>query len=422
MGCFSGGGSAGKVEFAVYLENAHLEWLGGSEGTPQPIDNTIVDIMNSLFTTTEGVQPNPYTDAEAFNAKPLVDEILTQARKVTSSDGYLNSDATHTTRPLTALNEWSSIIASARGTIDSSSVSKVAEDITDLVSSIFTVAVANATAATLQTITDSKTHTDTIVDGAISKALDVINSQPVKDTIKVFSESISEETNTIKARFSAGMAEANATMSSAFIFGNSNIENARLKAIERFTTDLVNRLYNQVVLDYISSAVNLTTLETQSFSNLFNSNLRGQVPFNMQARQVRDSRVDLHTQLISNMMFANIANELMVPQMYAKALGISIIALSERDKENVRYEAEEKMWDLKVYNAGAGILGGMSTGGGTFIPEGASQVSSTISGALGGSFVGAKIGAEIGVAGGPIGATAGAGIGLVLGGIAGYNE
>lgn len=422
-----GKGSSGKVEFAAYLEDVHEDWLGVSSAAGDKVDNSIVDVMNSLFSTSvPATSPNPYTLAAALDSSDLVSEILTQARKTTSVSGYLNSDLDHSDRPNTAENEWLSMINAAQDVADNSIISKEEESITSLVESIFTVAVANATAATLQTITDSKTNVDTIVDGAIEKALSVINSQLVKDSIEVFSESLNEETNIIKSRFSAGMAEANATMSSAFIFGNSNIENSRIRAIERFTTDLVNRLYNQVILSYISSAMNLSTVETQSFSNLFNANLQGQIPFKMQRRQVRDARLDAGTQLMSNMLFANINNELAVPQMYKSVLGTAIVARDERVRENLRIDAEEKMWDLKVYNAGVSVLGGMNTGGGTFVPESASQGSSAVAGAIGGAITGAQIGALEGAKGapifGPAGAAIGAGIGLVLGGIAGFNE
>lgn len=413
-----GKGSSGKVEFAAYLEDVHEDWLGVSAAAGDKVDNSIVDIMNSLWTTSGSDNPNPYTESEAYDIEALVNEVLTQARKVTSSDGYLNSNATHTSRQLTALNEWSAIMNSVRGVIDSGNIVKSSLDITSLVSGIVTTAISKATAAALQTVTDSKTHTDTITTGAIDKALEVINSQTVKDSIAVFSESLEEEINLSKARFSAGMAEANAVMSSAFIFGNSNIENAKVKAIERFTTELINRLYNQVILAYITAATSLTAIETQTFTNLFNSNLRGQLPFNMVTEQVRESRLDLHVQLASNMMYANISNELQVPQMYAQTYATLMTALTQRDQEDVRLNAEEKMWDLKVYNAGVSVLGGMNTGGGSFVPEGASKTSSTIGGGLSGAMIGAQIGSMV-----PgIGTTIGAGVGAVLGAFAGASE
>ncbi len=422
--CGGGGGSAGEVGFAVYVENVHREWLGSTDDTAQAIDNSIVDIMNSLFTTETGEQPNPYTDVEAYDVKTYIDEVLEQARRVARATGYL-PDVDHTSRPSVAETEWSDMLFFAQDAIDNPNISKAAESITSLVSAILTVGVAGATAAALQAVTDSKGNIDTLVDGAIDKALEVINSQPVKDSIAVFSTSLEEEVNLTKARFSAGMAEANATMSSAFIFGNSNIENAKVKAIERFTTDLVNRLYNQVILSYLSSAINLTVSETQTFNNLFNANLRGQLPFTMQARQVRDARVDSHTQLLSNMLFANISNELVLPQMYNQTFGTAMVAMSERDKEDVRINAEDKMWDLKIYNLGTNVLGGMNTGGGQLIPEGTSQTASTIAGALGGVIAGAKIGGLTGAEGGalfgPWGAVIGAGIGLALGAYAGMD-
>ncbi len=436
MACGGGGGSAGEVGFATYVENTHKEWLGIAQvGDTAPTmgDNDVVSIMKSLFSTPFVTTPNPYTNVSAYDPAGVpggiggfMEEVLTTARKVSGATGYLDTNIDHGDRPSVSETEWNSMLFYAQNAIDNPNISKAAENITSLVSSIVTVAITKATAAALQSVTDSKTNIDTIISGAIDKALEVINSQPVKDSIAVFSDSLQEEVNLTKARFSAGMAEINAVMSSAFIFGNSNIENAKVKAIERFTTDLVNRLYNQVILSYISSAINLTVTETQTFNNLFNSNLRGQVPFTMQARQTRDTRVDSHTQLLSNMLFANISNELVLPQMYNQVFGTSMIALSERDKEDVRINAEDKLWDLKVYNAGANILGGMNTGGGTLIPEGTSQTASTISGALSGAITGAAIGgikgAEGGAIFGPAGSAIGAGIGLLLGGVAGFND
>ncbi len=415
-----GGGSAGEVGFADYVETVHTDWIGNATDS-NAIDTTIPEVMNSLFTTaaTEN-NPNPYFNSEAYDAETDMAAIVSAYTRLTDVDGYLHY-FDHTDRPAQTNVEFEALLNNVQNKIDATNITLSAIDISAIVQTLITKNLASSLAIALQTVSDSITNTDSIVDGAIAKALEVLNSQDITDTIKVFSDRISTEVNRIKGTFSAGMVDINAVMSSAFIFGNSNIEVQRVRSIAEFTNNLTTSLYNQVILTYIQSAVGLSSQELHAFNNVFVNNLNGEITSNLQARQVRDTRLDQDTGLASNMLFGNISNELARVTLAQNTYNTKALQLYTRDQEDLRINAESQIWDMKIYTGGAGILSSLNTGGGQFIPEGSSSTAQAASGVLAGSVAGATIGAKIGAAGGPIGALGGAVIGAGIGLIAGLE-
>ena len=95
-------------------------------------------------------------------------------------------------------------------------------------------------------------------------------------------------------------------------------------------------------------------------------------------------------------------------QITAEANRIKIVAKVEETEKNLKYDEQDALWDLEMYQYGGNILasiaGAASGTKGKEVSTGASV--------LGGAMSGAAAGASIG---GPIGA----GIGGVIGGIAG---
>lgn len=207
-----------------------------------------------------------------------------------------------------------------------------------------------------------------------------------------------------------------------------------LQNVNKFAANLALQIYQSHVSAHLQATLNLTAGQLEVFSRAFTGHVRSQIGFDMQIRQARDSMLNSAVQQLSQMLYNNVELERATTGMLADIKRATISAKHEWYQEDIRLDAEEKLWDLKIYNYGANILGGMNTGGGTFIPEGASKTSSTLSGALGGAGFGAKlggfIGGALGVAGGPAGIAAGAetgkGIGALVGGIggalAGYYE
>lgn len=417
-----GGGSSGEVGFADYIEAVHTDWIGTGLTTDE-IDINLPAVMNSLFDQNQSSvsNPNPYAFASAYDLENDLIALVRPYGHLTGSGGYLNINANKNEGSLIAQEDWDQILQYVFPKIDNSGALLSAVDISAVVQTLVTANLTNAASIALQTITDAKTNTDTIVDGAIQKALEVLNSQPIEDAITLFSEQLNTEVNKIKSAYSGGMVDINAVMSSAFIFGNSNIETSRVRSIGDFTNNLMNSLYSQVILSYIQSALGLSAQELSAFNNVFVNNLSGEVSSKMQNRQTRDSLVDSHTQLISQMFFAHIANDMNLIPLAQNTYNTRIIQKNIEAQENLRINSESEMWNLKIYTGGANILSSLNAGGGTLIPDGATQTSLTASGALAGSVAGATIGLKAGgAAGGPVGALIGAGIGLVLGGAAGF--
>lgn len=416
-----GGGSSGEVGFADYMENVHRDWLAVAEDGStalEPVDITVPAVMNTLWDLegyTSENNPNPYAFLDAYDIDNDIIEMLRTYSNLKGSAGYLNTNEDKSGGALIAQTDWDQILQYVFPRIDNSDAVLSAVDISALVQTLITANVTNATAVALQAITDSKTNTDTIVDGAIQKALEVLNSQPIEDAITLFSNELTTEVNKIKSAFSGGMVDINAVMSSAFIFGNSNIETSRVRSIGTFTNNLISTLYSQVILSYIQTAVGFTAQELNAFNNIFVNNLKGDLTSKMQNRETRDKLVNEHTQLVSQMFFGHISNDMGLVTLGQNAYNAKIVQKNIQAQENVRLNSEEQLWNLKVYTGGANVLSSLNAGGGTLIPDGASQTSLAASGAIAGAVAGAKIGATSG----PTNALIGAGIGLVAGGIAG---
>ena len=415
-------GSSGEVGFADYMENVHREWLGSSVDFAEIINPSLVSIMSSILTIPEaspGQQTNPYMIKSAY----LVDndmQVITNAyNDLISSGGYLTTRSHTGNRANQAQEDWDNILFHVQDKIDNPNITLSPVDISALVQTLVTSNIANATALALQVVIDSKSNADVIVTGAIDKALAVLNSQAVADSISVFSDNLLTEVNKTKSRFSAGMVDINAVMSSAFIFGNSNIEAQAVRSIAEFTNGLISALYNQVILAYIQMATNLSAQEVNGFNNIFVNNLRGQATSELQVRQVRDDRINQGTNLMSSMLFGNISNDLSRVTAAQNAYNTKAANFFIKDQEDLRISVEGLLWDMKVYQHGANVLGALNTGGGTFIPEGASQTSLSVAGGLAGGLAGATIGGTIGSVVPGVGTAVGAGIGAVIGLIGG---
>lgn len=416
------GGSAGTVGFADYVEAAHEDWLGITAGpVAQPIGTTIVDVMKSLFSTADpATNPNPYQSdsttvgdgagAQSYNPTTDLDAVKSRydtfANLLTSLTGNLVGHRT----------AWGGDADTARGKIDEESFTP-SVNVTSKIAAIVTAASSAATQAIADVLGDSPGQISTILEESISSALTILESAPIQSAVDEYEESISGNVARAKSSFAGGMADVNAVGGSAFILGMAMIENERVGSVNKFAANLALQIYQSHVSSHLRATLNLTAGQLEVFSRAFTGHVRSQIGFDMQIRQARDGMLNSATQQLSQMLYNNMGMEQAVTGLLLDIKRTAISAKHEWYQEDIRLDAEEKLWDLKIYNYGANILGGMNTGGGTFIPEGASKTASTASAALSGAVGGAIMGAKIGAAGGPIGATGGAligGIGMAL--------
>lgn len=413
------GGSSGKVGFADYVEETHKDWLGhtAAAGDKVPTDKSIVDVMNSLFSTGAAGSPNPYRDAEAFKPGGEDGESGDLGAVKSRYDTFAGLLSTLTSNLTGHRTAWGDDADVARGKIDESTFTP-SVNVTSKIAAIMTAASSAATQAIADVLESSPGQISTILEESISSALTVLESASIQSAVDEYEQSILGNVARAKSSFAGGMADVNAVSGSAFILGMAMIENERVANVNKFAANLALQIYQSHVSAHLQATLNLTAGQLEVFSRAFTGHVRSQIGFDMQIRQARDSMLNSAVQQLSQMLYNNVELERATTGMLADIKRATISAKHEWYQEDIRLDAEEKLWDLKIYNYGANILGGMNTGGGTFIPEGASKTASSLSAGLGGAVLGAKMGAI----GGPVGAGVGALVGGIGGMLAGANE
>lgn len=179
---------------------------------------------------------------------------------------------------------------------------------------------------------------------------------------------IDNDINTnILPKFKRSMQNVNASMSSAFIIGESIILEGRDRDVNKFAADLR--------LDYIfkRKALILQAVE--------------------QIEKIATSKYDFYKALVHYTVESN---------------RIKIIAKNEENTTNIEYDVKDILWGLTSYREGANMLAAIGGGIVQSEPVGPSKAQSAIGGALSGAAVGASVG-------GPYGAVIGGAVGLVAG-------
>ncbi len=175
------------------------------------------------------------------------------------------------------------------------------------------------------------------------------------DNIDVIGEVVDLE-DTIIPRFESGMADINAVQSSAFVQGRANLEAAYAARLAGFKADLKTKV------------------------------ITGATDLHLKKAEIRDAAT--HKVIEANRMI--------------------IVARTDEESENIKYDELDALWDLEVIKYGGNFLGSI---GGTAINQGA-QSDRKSSNPLGGALAGAAAGASIG---GPWGAAIGGAVGLIGG-------
>ncbi|KKN53448.1 hypothetical protein LCGC14_0602320 [marine sediment metagenome] len=511
-----GGGTVGTVSFPLYIENTHREWMGmpkladDATGTPQTADQSIVDVMNSLFTTGAnaiativaiakadiandegftlldsdgisyvykfdtgaGVTGEDYTvdisgDTTANDVQNTIVIAINASLKFTAetastaslrifqlrggangnqpcSDTVTDSDfevtnflfGTGQQSPYGAasvydpaaplanmqnkidayealvsdidkISDWESLTDSA---VSKSASTFQATDISSAVTSILNTALTDA-ASSIASIRNNLTDDiDSLLDSAVAKATDMMASTPITDMVKQFQKRTEATHLRIVSRFSGGMADINAVQGSAYLMGIALLENEHAQRVEEFVSNLTFQLYNQLIDTYFQQHARYVSEELGTFVGKFNHHLRSHVVMDSQKEVNRANYINAGTGEMARLLLSKVDGAKLVASLQETASKDKIIASSEEIKQGVMYDVEDWLWDLKIYQYGANILSGASTGG-QVLPEAPSQLSSTISGVLGGAAAGATTG-------NPYLTAAGA----VIGGVGGFLE
>jgi len=202
-----------------------------------------------------------------------------------------------------------------------------------------------------------------------------------------------------KPAYKVGMLNVNSVMNSSFVLGDTLITAEVAREVAKFSADL-NFQNEQKKLEY--------------------QNIQGQYNLGHNSNIIKRDNVIVSHDTANRAFNASVADAIMakdiahlglyqaLSQITTDANRIKIVAKVEETEKNYKYDEQDAIWDLEMYQYGgnmlASIAGAASSTKGKEVSTGASV--------LGGAMSGAAAGASIG---GPWGAA----IGGVVGGIAG---
>lgn len=186
----------------------------------------------------------------------------------------------------------------------------------------------------------------------------VLSDTRITEDVDAFANTMDADLNTrVYPRFEAGMRDLNAVMSSAFVIGRTNLEEARGREVGKYQATLRLKAFGDDALQLIG--------------------------MKLQYQQV-------------------------VAQTITEQRRIAIVAKKEQVEDNMDFDVRDRLWDLEVYQHGMNVLGGIG-GGSTPGPKGLTKGQSALGGAMAGAAVGTQVKPGWGTA-----------IGAVVGGVAGY--
>ncbi len=233
-----------------------------------------------------------------------------------------------------------------------------------------------AVIAAFKTILSGISDTDdweTIYNKASSTITPVTEATIAAD-ISAFANQLDDEITTkVLPRFRRGMQDINAVVSSAFVIGESVIEAFRDRDVAKFSSGL------RIALEAKNSELMISG-----------------------------------TDQMLRLMLQRLGLEETYMKVFVEGQRIKIVAKKEENDQNAKFDEEDALWDLGVFQYGANLLAGIQ--GGTTAPDTKkpSQWQSAIGGALTGATAGYNVGSSSGNGGW------GAVIGGILGGASSF--
>lgn len=338
-----GGGGSGVVDYPTYMKDFHSSLLD-HVGT-DTITKSLIDVMNVAL------GDNPFTGEAAYNPDTDVAEYKA------------------------AISDWDTILAGINESSEWSGLYTQAE--TDLVLSDISVS-----------------------DKSISGITDAVI---VTDSANFGNSLDNQIVTTVLPRFQRGMQDINAVVSSAFVVGESNIENTRDIEVAKHESDLrVKAQLKNADVEVQEAQMNISKDVSVNTANL-NKDL---------------GLVQNRVTAAGNMMqflIQKYAWEEAYTKIVIEGNRIKIVAKKEEADVNLHIDESDASWDINLFQHGGNLLAGI--GGGTVGANGknATTASSVIGGAMSGAVAGTMVGAEIGSVGGPMGALIGGVIGAASG-------
>src|SRR5574342_966287 len=337
----AGGGAAGKVDFPSHMKLFHAAWLG--DPTSSGYTN-ISTIMNALI-----VGNTPYDGESAFDPDTYFSDVNTDRATWGSRVG---------TASLNNATVWENAIDTAAGKAHSTSVVPK--------TNIFDVDM------TTDAVSDTIAAFEGVGDNAAVQAL-----------VTEFENRNTKRQQRAIARFTAGMADVNAVMSSAFTIG--------LAILEADAIDQVNEFEAKV--------------SQELFSDIVKAGVQAQLGAALNRVETRHTLLSQGAQLVNQGKYQAVSMFADYVKGFTEISRIRTVAKVEQTERDLDIDEKDALWDISVFQHGGNFLSSIS--GAPLIPKGLSRGQSVLGGALGGASVGSAFG--------PIGA----GIGGLIGGLGG---
>ncbi len=374
---------------------------------------------------------SPYATLSAFNPATLLTAMQTRYDTFDADVAALNEETDWDNKVTKALTRRTTTefpddnIDTRLVTINAAAVAAAKLAATDAIDD----AKVDLTAIVNQAMLELDTDSTTIVNSAVAAAKNAIDNSVVQDMIDQFElRQKSKHFRTIN-RFAGAMADVNAVQSSAYIFGMAQLESEFNRDVADFDKEMVDkifgeafnnfiRLYTETFTAYLRTVAATAQAQLDANNTQARIHVDSQIRTNMQIRQIKDTFLMQSIAEMTLMLGRRIDFEKTATSVLADINRMRVVALKEQTDVDASLDINDALWDLKVYQYGANMLGSIG-GGSAFIPE----LPSSSSSALGGAFSGAGTGASIGTAINPGAGTAiGAGIGAVVGAVAGALE
>jgi len=333
-----GGGASGKVDFPEYMKLFHEEFLTNG-GTPVcPTGYALDELLSAALQAN-----SPFYGRNAYN--PDGDISTVQSRMSAHNTLVDGRDAK---------TSWSSFVDTS---------------------------VTKATSAIPTTDLDL---TDVLASDAISNVVNAVSGISIPSSVVTsFGNSTLGRYRRGVAEFAAGMADINAVMSSAFIWGLAELEMDRLRGINDYEIQLNNNIRTALIQVGVQA-------QLQAAADRLSR---------------RDNFVATGSQVLANQDVAYIGESARTVDLQYRVSVAKVAAKVEQAARDVELDYLDATYDFTLFQFGANFLASIS--GAPLIPKAPSTFQSVLGGAIGGTAAGSLIG-------GPVGAGIGAIAGTLL--------
>lgn len=202
-------------------------------------------------------------------------------------------------------------------------------------------------------------------------------------------------------RFTAGMADINAVMSSSFIMGLGQMESQLQQMIAKFSTDMKMQLFNTLSGQYLQLYANLVGVELDTLTKAIGLYTSADDTY-------AKNRALFITQAVNEIMTANMQGyqlHQVKHQALFEANKLRIIAKKEQTDKDMELDVLDARWPMDLLLQEGNLVANIA-GAAHMIDKPVSTAQSAVSGAFSGAAIGSKFGLPGLAAGAALGAAA----------------